>query len=98
MALIHPEKLTLTTSSGSATGNTKRLVGILRQVVVSPATSSTVFDVTITNPQSSTVYERLSEAGELSEEVQLPLHGIHTVSLSNATADEEFSIQLILED
>jgi hypothetical protein len=96
--LIHPEKLTLTTSSGSATGNTQRLVGVLRQVVVSPVSASTTYDVTITNPQSSTVYERLSETGELSEEVQLPLHGIHTVSLANATADEAFTIQLILED
>lgn len=98
MTLVHPERLQGTASSGSFTVNSRRLNGILRQIIVKPTTSSTFFDVKITNPASSTVYERLSEQGELSEEVALPIIGIHTVSITNATNDEAFIIQLIVEE
>lgn len=98
MTLIHPEKLSGSTSSGAFTVNTQKLNGVLRQVIVNPTTPTTIYDVSITNYHSNTVYERASEQGELSEEVQLPAYGIHTVAITNATNDESFSIQLVVED
>lgn len=95
--LIHPEKVTGTTSSGTFSVNTQRLNGVMRQVIVKPTTATTQYDITITNPDSSTVYERESEVGEVSEEVDLAIHGIHTVTIANATNDEAFAIQLIVD-
>jgi len=97
MPVIHPEWIEGTTSSGSFTANTQKLNGILRQVIARPTTESTIYDVKIVNPKGSTVYERISEEGELSEETQLPIYGIHTVSITNATNDEIFKIQLVIE-
>lgn len=96
--LIHPEKVTGTAASGTFSVNTQKLNGILRQVVAKPATGTTIYDISITNPDSSTIYERTSETGNLAEEVALPIYGIHTVLVTNSTVDEAFEIQLIIED
>lgn len=96
--LIHSAQQTLTASSGSASGNTSSLTGILRQLLVNPATSTTTYDVSITNDQSVVILERLTETGTLNEEFALPLKGIYTVALVNASVDEAFTIQLVLEE
>lgn len=95
--LIHPERLSGTASSGSLVVNTRKLNGLLRQVVINPATESTIYDVKIVNSQSNNIYERTSQTGCLAEEVSLPFYGIHTLTISNATVDELIEIQLILD-
>ena len=98
MTPIHRETMTLTTSSGSASGNTvPSIQGILRQVIASPATSSTTYNITITNADSRIIYKRTSETGDLAENVQIPIKRINTVALSSATADELFNIELVIE-
>jgi len=39
--LIHPEKLELTTSSGTIAGNTQKLMGVCFEILVKPATETT---------------------------------------------------------
>ena len=96
--LIHPEKLSLTTSSGSASGNTQKIIGIVRQILISPATANTSYTMTITNPSGIEVYERTAETGEASELTAIPVTGIYTVALSDATNDELFEIELLIEE
>jgi len=97
--LIDMKKLTGTASSGSLAVNTpSSMHGFLHHVVVNPATSTTIYDVKITNSESINIYERVSETGTLSEEVQLPIRGTYTITISNATVDEAFTIQLGIDE
>jgi len=97
--LIHIERLTLTTSSGSASGNTtSKLRGICYEILVKPATASTQYDISIVNNNGLTIYARTSEVGDMGENMELPMQGANTVSLSNATADELFIIELVMRE
>lgn len=96
--LINIRKFSETASTGTISTNTPALRGMCRQILVEPATSSTTYDIKITNPDDITVYERISETGTLSELIDLPLRGIHTIIISNATVDELFLIQLVINE
>jgi len=98
MLSIHPEKVKLTTSSGSASGNTQNLIGICHEILCKPATESTQYDLTITNSDGIVVYEWTSEVGTIADLVSLPVRGIYTISLSSATRDELFYIQLVINE
>ena len=95
---IHREILSGTASSGSLSVNTQSTIqGILRQVIVHPATGSTIYTITITNPDDRIIYKRVSETGDIAEEVAIPVKKVHTVAITSATADEAFNIELVIE-
>jgi len=96
--LIHPELLKLTTSAGSASGNTQNLMGICYEILVKPATESTVYDIKITDSSSIVIYERTTETGTLSEIDTLPMKDVYTITISNATEDELFLVKLMLRE
>ena len=96
--LIDHQQLTGSTSSGSLAKNTAYIRGLVREVIVKPATETTIYDVKITNPLSANIYERTSETGSLAEINSIPVNGIYTVTISNATKDEAFTIQLITQE
>jgi hypothetical protein len=97
--VIHAENITGTTSSGSLQVNTvAALQGIAREIIISPATSSTTYNLTITNDNSLDIFISTSITGDFIEEVALPLRGVYTVAISSATADEEFNMAIILEE
>lgn len=96
--LIHPEQVKLTTAAGVASGNTQKLNGIVYEILVKPATASTTYDITMTDSSGVVVYERLSETGTLAEVNTLPVWGVYTISLANATANELFIIKLMMEE
>lgn len=97
--IIHKEKLAITTASGTISGNTSaRIQGLLRSISVKPTTASTTFDIKLVDDQSVTLWERLSETGSFSEQVALPFRGVYTLTISNATNDEAFTIMLGIEE
>jgi len=96
--LIHPETLTITTSSGDASANTQNIMGICYNMLIKPATETTTYSISITSPSGIEVYERISETGTLSELLVLPVRGVYTVTIEDATADELFTIQLIIKE
>jgi len=96
--LISSGQINITTLSGSASANTASIRGLLRNVVVKPTTESTIYDIKIINQAGATIYERTSETGTLSEINEIPIIGMYTVTISNATRDEDFLIQLISEN
>jgi len=99
MTLIHIDKLTGSTSSGSlVVTTTARLQGILRQLIVSPATDTTTWDIKMTDADSIISLQRTGRTGLLSEELALPLHGTYTITVSGASADEVFTIKLIVQE
>ena len=97
--VIHSENMTGSTSSGALSTNTvAALQGIAREIIISPATLTTQYNLTITNDNSLNVFIATSITGDFIEEVALPFRGIYTVAISNATRDEVFSMAIIIEE
>lgn len=96
--LIHSEQLEGTCATGTFSINTANLRGLCHQIVVKPTTESTVYSIKITNAASAVIYDRVSETGTLSELISLPLRGIYTVTVYDSTVNEDFTIQVIIEE
>jgi hypothetical protein len=91
--------MTGTTLSGALSTNTvAALMGIAREIIISPATSTTTYDLTITNDNSLDIFISESNTGDLIEETAIPIRGINTVKISNATKDEDFSMAIVVEE
>ena len=100
--LINEDKsYTLTTSSGAATQSVtgvknRRLV----QILIAPTRSTTEFDFSITDKNSQVIYSITDYVGRYVDTINQPqyIYGNFTMALANATADEAFSIILILSE
>lgn len=96
---IHKEILTGSTVSGSLDVNTKEpFMGIMRQIIVSPTTSTTTYNLDIIDDEDLKVFCETSINGHYAPEVALPVRGIYTVSISSSTVDESFAIELNVEE
>ena len=98
-------KGTMTTSSGAASFNTpKYSMGYLRQIVIVPTTPTNIWDLTITDEYGFTILpnEDLSttaiEGTFCVHKVDLPLVGIYTVKILNATVDEAFTYEFMTQE
>jgi len=88
-----------TASSGAISTNTKvAMQGIAREIIISPATSTTTYNLEITNDNSLTVFKSSSITGDFIEEVALPFRGVYTVAITSATVDELFTMAIVLEE
>lgn len=97
--VIHKEILSTTAVGGAGTVNTTTFLnGLLREVLSSPATGTTTYTITITSPEGLTVFQTVSQVGDMADEVTIPLRGIHTISISSATVDELFNINLVIDE
>jgi len=97
--IIHKSQFSLTPSSGSASGNTSQFLnGLLREVLAKPLTGTTQYDLTITSPEGLTIFQATSQVGDLADEIAIPVRGVHTVSITNATVDELFIINLVVDE
>ena len=89
---------TLTTSTGAASVNFYCSTGAIAQVFVKPATSSTTFDVTLTDDDNNVVYTRADNTGELNEQLHLPAYLYYTLKIANASADEAHKYIVMIEE
>ena len=97
--VIHNEYLTGSTLSGDLSVNTEvALMGVVREILVTPTTITTQYNLTITNDQSLIVFYSSSIIGNFAEEVALPFRGIYTIAIDSATNDEAFTIGIIAEE
>jgi len=96
--LIHKEKLTVTTSSGDASINTRHIRGMCYQILITPVTPTVTFNYAIEDSDGIEVFYRTSEVGEYAELTDLPLRGIYTIKVDSATEDELFKIQLLIRE
>lgn len=91
---------TATPVAGEVSFNTVSLNGKLTCVSVKPATATTTWHLTITNPNGLLSYEsEATETGEVND-VFLPrvLRGIHTVAITAASVNELFKIELEIDE
>ena len=96
--MIQTEQLTLTVSGGSASTNTKDLRGWCGLIVVTPATSTTQYDLKLTDESSVIVYEKTGIIGTWRDTTVFPIKGVHTVALTNVSADEAVTFAIADEE
>lgn len=95
--ILHREFIRQSTVGGEFSVNTQKLEGICKQIIVTPETSTTEYLLSITDDQDAVVYDTDTETGGISPLTDLPLRGVYTVKISNATSNESFLVQLIVE-
>ena len=90
---------TPTTVSGSWAGNTEAMVGMLcRQIYVKSTTTTTTFDVTVTDEKNVEIQKFTDAIGLINDLTPLPVEGIVTVTISSASADEVFTVLCVFSD
>jgi hypothetical protein len=94
LSTIQPKVEVLTTTTGSASVSLLLSNGFVRQLIVKATTSSTTFDLSITNAENFVVLNEVDIFGELNEFINLPHRGNLTLAIDNASADEVFDVYL----
>lgn len=95
---VHQEKYTVTASSGSASHTIIAGGNICYDIFVKSASSTTTFDVSLTDVYGNVIYTRTDITGELNEQLQKLTYANWTLSISNASVDEEFKILLLFRE
>lgn len=95
---VHQEKYTVTASSGSAAQTIVAGGNICYDIFVKATTSTTTFDVSLTDIYDNVVYVRSDVTGELNEQLQKLTYGNWTLSIDNASVDEDFKILLLFRE
>jgi len=74
-------------------GNTSKVLGDLcQQIYVKALTSTTIFDVSIIDPDSVSIRKFTNITGTLNDLTPFPMAGINTVEINNATVNEAFTV------
>ena len=95
MTTVYKFKASPTPATGDWSDNTENIIGDMgQQIYVKATTSTTVFDVVITNSDDIEVRKFTDVTGVLNDLTPFPMSGIHTVAIENATVDEEFKVRL----
>ena len=91
MAFIHDQKETITASAGTANATLLIQGGILNQVIISPTTNTTTYDVEITNQRGVINYSLNDVSGDLLDsDIGIAMSQNATLTISNASVDEDF--------
>ena len=96
---MHIYEATPTPTAGYWAGTTENIFpSVLNQILVSSATSSTEFDIKITDSKSRPIQWLTDIEGEVNDVTPVPVKGVHIVEIWNASADEAFSIKLSFDE
>lgn len=99
MSIILPYPISGTIASGSLSATTISFVSsLLRMVAIKTTSAGIVYTITIIDADAFEIYKRTDEVGSMSEEVALPMRGVYTVTITNASIDEDIDIKLVIEE
>lgn len=87
---VHPENGTITAVLGTISANISSYQSEIKFLFVKAATSTTTFDVTLTDIFNNVILQRTDVTGELSEQLVLPGYGNVTLTILNSSVDEDF--------
>ena len=93
----HTQRASYTAVAGSASGSVLlyHSHAVMAMVIMKADTSSTTFDVTMTDMFGNTVYEALNNTGELRDLPDIPSYGNFALTISNSSVADEGFTQLI---
>ena len=97
---IYQHRASVTASSGSTSSDTLNVRGgILRQVLVTANTSTTVFRANLVDANSVTVSNWGFHTGQINDgSITLPVAGRYTLNITNASPDDSFTVLLGVEE
>lgn len=97
---IYEHTTSLLTSSGSTSSVTLGVIGgLLQQLLVRAATSSTVFRVNITDDRNIIRMSYGTHTGELNDVGRMfPIKGKYTINITNASPDDTFRILAAVQE
>lgn len=96
---IYQYRATITAASGSVSSSSLRVRGgICRQVFIKANTATTTFNTTITDDSSLEVMRYSAQTGEFNDITSFPMAGTYTVNITNASADDTFSVYFGVEE
>ena len=98
MSVIYPKKGTVTVSAGSASLTIPTTDGICKQLFVKSTTSTTTFDIKLTDRFSLDVLNDTDITGLYNQLMELPCYGNWTFSISNASLDELFTYLIVVQE
>jgi len=87
----------VTTVAGSWTANSVSINGICKQIFIDALGANTYFDFSLTDNDDLVIFSRESVHSCLNELVELPMSGIYTMTIANATANEAFDVKLVVQ-
>lgn len=97
--LISERLSTITTSSGTASVTFDIQTGILAKIFISPATATTRYDFKFTDYHSLDTFTEEDIDGDYSEtDVGEPVYENFTLTIENASADEEFTCLIVVRN
>ena len=97
------EITTQSAASGTWSKNTLEIrAGICHQIILASTQSSTTFDFKLIDDKSNVAYDtqrrEKTATGVLDDEIVLPVHGIYTMRVYNASSDDTFTGRLLVRD
>jgi len=60
--------------------------GVLEQISVNPSSSSTEYDINITDDAGTVIYEQKGRKGTWTDDTKIGVYGIYTYNITNASA------------
>ena len=101
--ILYPKDIIVTGGTGSVNTTASNdfqsweFGGLIRNIFVKAPLSGDTFDFTITNPSGNTVFERRGITTKLSETINFPVRGIHTLTIENASRDGRHTVEMGFE-
>ena len=98
--LVHKQRANILVSSASGSENTLKFSGAqLVQLFIKSTTSTNIFDFSMVDEDDDVVYEIEAIEGEHEEHsVYLPLRGVYTLRITDATIDEVVVAKIMVEE
>ena len=72
--------------------------GYIEQVIISMPNKQAEFDFLIETPNGLPAFRRKGKQGELIENTHTPIRGVYDFTISDATMDGAYSIELIVKE
>lgn len=97
---IYQHRKTITASSGSTSTTTLKVVGgLCRQFIVAANTSTTVFQVNVTDYKNLRVLDYGYHTGTLNDQQMfVPMDGEYSINITNASPDDTFSVYIGVQE
>lgn len=96
--LFHDIETTITPATGTGTYTFPISTrGTLKLIYIAPTTGTTTWDLKLTDQKSRILQYYQGQTGTLRDTEELPLLGVMTVTIENASVDEAFDVLLRIE-
>ena len=99
MSQVYKLKATVSTTGGSGSQNTNRVVhGLCYQLFVNAGTSTTIFRANLTDEDGDVIKDYDFHRGQINDLFRdpVPVVGVYTINVTNASADGDFTCKFLV--